>query len=72
MFNLELLVIYLILWWLVFFIFLPFGISKDENIISGNDPGAPEKVNLKKKVLYTSITSLFLTILAVVLKNEIF
>ena len=72
MFNLQSLVIYLILWWLVFFIFLPFGISKDEDIISGNDPGAPKKTNLKQKVFYTSVASLFLTILVVVLKNEIF
>ena len=46
---LDFLVIYLILWWLVFFIMLPFGVERDQEITFGNDPGAPKKSLVKKK-----------------------
>ncbi len=69
---LEFLVIYLILWWLVFFVILPFGIEREGEVKFGNDPGAPKKPMLKKKVFISSIVTLFLTILIVIIKNEIF
>ena len=72
MFGLESLVIYVIFWWLILFITLPFGISRDKKVIHGNDPGAPKKTLLKKKVLITSFASLILTIIFSILKNEIF
>ena len=43
------LVLYLVIWWLSLFIFLPLGITKQKNIETGNDPGAPEDPGLKKK-----------------------
>ena len=51
---------------------LPFGVKKDQSIISGNDPGAPKETFLKKKIILTSIISLFLTIIVIIIKNEIF
>ncbi len=72
MFSLNSLAIYLILWWLVLFLVLPFGVKKDQSIISGNDPGAPKETFLKKKIILTSIISLFLTIIVIIIKNEIF
>ena len=72
MFGLESLVIYVIFWWLILFVTLPFGISKDKKVIHGNDPGAPKKTLLKKKVLITSFASLILTIIFSIIKNEIF
>lgn len=72
MFGLESLVIYVIFWWLILFITLPFGISKDKKVIHGNDPGAPKKTLLKKKVLITSFASLILTVIFSIIKNEIF
>ena len=72
MFGLESLVIYVIFWWLILFVTLPFGISRDKKIIHGNDPGAPKKTLLKKKVLITSFASLILTVIFSILKNEIF
>ncbi len=44
------LVLYLVIWWLSLFIFLPLGITKQKNIETGNDPGAPEDPGLKKKL----------------------
>ena len=72
MFGLESLVIYVIFWWLILFVTLPFGISRDKKVIHGNDPGAPKKTLLKKKILITSLASLILTVLFSIIKNEIF
>ena len=72
MFGLESLVIYIIFWWLVFFIALPFGVSRENEVIHGNDPGAPKKTLLKKKVLISSLVSFILTIIFSIIKDEIF
>ncbi len=69
---LDFFVIYLILWWLVFFVMLPFGIERDQDVTFGNDPGAPKKSLVKKKAIISSFITLFLTAVAIVIKNEIF
>ena len=69
---LDFLVIYLILWWLVFFVMLPFGIDRDQDVTFGNDPGAPKKSLIKKKAIISSFITLILTIVAIIIKNEIF
>ncbi len=69
---LDFLVIYLILWWLVFFVMLPFGIERDQDVTFGNDPGAPKKSLVKKKAIISSFVTLILTVVAVIIKNEIF
>ena len=69
---LDFLVIYLILWWLVFFVMLPFGVERDQGVRFGNDPGAPKKSLVKKKAIISSFITLFLTAVAIVIKNEIF
>ena len=72
MFGLEIIVIFVVIWWLVLFMVLPFGIQKDDEIVGGNDPGAPKNPMLKKKIILTSIISLVLSIIVSVIKNEIF
>ncbi len=72
MFGLEIIVIFVIVWWLVLFIVLPFGVQRDDNAIKGNDPGAPKDPMLKKKIYLTTIISFFLSILFSMIKNEIF
>ena len=69
---LDFLVIYLILWWLVFFVMLPFGVERDQDVTFGNDPGAPKKSLVKKKAIISSFITLILTAVAIVIKNEIF
>ena len=69
---LDFLVIYLILWWLVFFVMLPFGVERDQDVSFGNDPGAPKKSLVKKKAIISSFVTLILTAVAIVIKNEIF
>ena len=72
MFGLEIIVICVVIWWLVLFMVLPFGVQKDNEIVRGNDPGAPKNPMLKRKIIVTSIISFFLSIIVSVIKNEIF
>ena len=69
---LDFLVIYLILWWLIFFITLPIGVKKEINVKFGNDPGAPNNANIKKKAIVTTFVTFFLTLIIILIKNEIF
>ncbi len=48
------------------------GIEKEENLQVGNDPGAPKNPMIKKKLLYSTIITFFLTLIIVFFKNEIF
>ena len=62
-------VLFLIIWWLILFIFLPIDISKQKKIELGNDPGAPENPKLKKKfVLTTALTTIIWLISIFILK----
>ena len=57
----EVVVVFLILWWLVFFVTLPFGIQRVENPQPGHEAGAPEKPRLLIKAVITTIASGLLT-----------
>ena len=51
--------IYFIIWWLVLFLVLPFGIRNahdaGETVEAGNEPGAPVQPRLLQKALITTI-----------------
>ena len=72
MFGLEIIVIFVVIWWLVLFTILPLGVQKEDKILGGNDPGAPKNPMLKKKIILTSVISFFLSIIVSVIKNEVF
>lgn len=72
MFGLEIIVIFVIVWWLVLFVVLPFGIKTEDEVKHGNDPGAPKDPMLKKKIIYTTISSAIISIIISIIKNEIF
>ena len=58
--------VYVILWWLSFFVVLPFGnVSQQEagEVEPGTIASAPSVFNWKKKVLITSILAAFLTLI---------
>ena len=55
------LVVFIVVWWMVFFITLPFGVSRVENPEEGHDPGAPEKPRLVIKALITTAVASALT-----------
>jgi predicted secreted protein len=50
-------VVYILLWWWVFFMALPIGIKRNENITTGHDTGAPHNTHLGVKVIATSLIS---------------
>lgn len=55
------LAIYFVIWWLVLFCVLPFGVRNPsetgEAVEAGNDPGAPTVPALKAKLIWTTIVS---------------
>ena len=66
----EYFIIYVVIWWILFFISLPLGVRKSENLLPGQDSGAPEKTYLWKKFIIVSILTLMFTyIVSSVLQN---
>jgi predicted secreted protein len=51
------LMVYLVIWWTVLFAILPFGVKQVENPGRGEDRGAPERPELKRKAIITSLVS---------------
>ena len=66
----EWFVIYIVIWWVLFFIFLPIGIRKSNTKVLGQDSGAPEKPYLWKKFIVVSILALLLTLIIVYVINN--
>jgi len=61
-------VVFIILWWLVLFMVLPFGVRRDDAPQDGHDPGAPKVARIGKKMAITTAiaTVLFLGYWAIV------
>ncbi|ABE40096.1 DUF1467 family protein [Rhodopseudomonas pseudopalustris] len=59
----SLLAIYFVLWWVVLFMALPFGVrnraetGETDGDVAGADPGAPVKTLMARKVLWTTLIS---------------
>jgi predicted secreted protein len=54
------LAIYFVIWWIVLFAVLPFGVhSQHESgeMAPGTDPGAPVLTNLKPKLVWTTVVA---------------
>jgi predicted secreted protein len=51
--------IYFVLWWVVLFAVLPWGVRTQEEaeLVPGSDPGAPALPHLARKLLATTIVS---------------
>jgi predicted secreted protein len=47
-------VVYVLIWWMIFFCALPFGIKNIEKPKDGSMPGAPVDPGLKKKLIVTT------------------
>ena len=57
------LVVFILLWWWIFLMSLPFGIKMPEEIESGHATSAPEKPMLRRKVYFsTAIASVLFAI----------
>jgi predicted secreted protein len=53
--------IYFVIWWIVLFAILPWGVKNPheagETILDGNEPGAPVKHQMGKKAFITTVVS---------------
>ena len=56
------LMVYVVLWWVVLFAVLPLGVKRVENPGRGQDRGAPERPDLVRKAIITSVVAAVLWI----------
>ncbi len=49
--------VYLVIWWTILFAVLPLGVRRVENPGRGQEAGAPERPDLRRKALITSIVA---------------
>jgi predicted secreted protein len=52
--------IYFVMWWIVLFLTLPFGIRsqhEDGDSVAGTDPGAPVTTGMGRKLIWTTVIS---------------
>ncbi len=54
--------VYLVIWWTILFAVLPLGVRRVENPGKGQERGAPERPDLPRKVIITSIVAAVLWI----------
>ncbi len=63
----SIIAVYFVTWWLCLFLVLPFGIrshaEQGEGVEPGNEPGAPWRANIGKKILITTLLSLVVVVL---------
>ena len=51
------LMVYLVIWWTILFAVLPLGVRRVENPGRGQDLGAPERPQLLRKAIITSLVA---------------
>ena len=65
--------IYVIIWWIVLFAILPFGIKKPDKVEKGHADGAPQNPLIFKKFIITSLTTFILWLIVFyIIKNQFF
>ena len=65
--------IYFVMWWIVLFLTLPFGVRsqhEDGEGSPGTDPGAPVASQMGRKLLWTTVISAVIFAIAVWAYNE--
>lgn len=55
-------IIFVVIWWIVFFMVLPFGNQAVENPETGHERGAPAKPRLGLKACITTVLAIIFTI----------
>lgn len=64
-------VAYVVIWWVVFFAALPFGVRTSEQPERGHDSGAPENPRLLRKALVTTgVAAVLWLVLDQVIRSE--
>ena len=49
--------VYAIIWWLTFFMILPMGIRRQEDVTPGHDPGAPVHAQIGRKLIINTLVA---------------
>ncbi len=52
--------VYIVVWWIVLFAVLPWGVRQSSEPEPGHDPGAPANPQLWRKAIVTTVISLLL------------
>jgi predicted secreted protein len=66
------LAIYFVLWWVVLFLTLPFGVRsqhEDGESVAGTDPGAPIASQMGRKLIWTTAISVVIFAIAMLAYN---
>ena len=64
--------IYFVLWWVVLFLTLPFGVRsqhEDGEGVAGTDPGAPIVTRMGRKLIWTTVISAVIYAIAMLAYN---
>jgi predicted secreted protein len=64
--------IYFVIWWITLFLTLPFGIRsqhEDGEGVAGTDPGAPVLAGMGRKLIWTTLISAAIFVLAMLAHN---
>lgn len=59
----ETIVFFMLCWWMVFYLTLPFGQKPDENKIEGQAQSAPKNPLIKQKIIIASIITIIITLI---------
>ncbi len=59
----EIVVFFVLCWWMVFYLTLPFGIQKEDNPIKGQASSAPKNPMIKRKMLITTGLTIIITLI---------
>jgi predicted secreted protein len=57
----SLIVVFTMIWWLLFFMMLPFGVKVNQDVQPGHADSAPSNPNLRFKAVVTTIITAILT-----------
>jgi predicted secreted protein len=63
-------IIYIIVWWLVLFLVLPFGAQPLDSVQPGTAPSAPARPRIGLKMAITTVIAAILTALVIWLLNS--
>ena len=67
------LVVFILLWWWVFLMSLPFGVNTPDEVESGHATSAPERPMLRRKVtISTAIAAVLFTIVYWIIDSGVF
>ncbi|MGL4495208.1 MAG: DUF1467 family protein [Beijerinckiaceae bacterium] len=70
----SLIAIYFVIWWIILFAVLPFGVRsqvEEGKVVPGSEPGAPVAPKLVQKAIWTSVLAAVLTALVYIYADVI-